>query len=255
MSLKGGENETCSSKKNTSKLENQNEGPGRKTLNMKLGRIVSGLTLALVLIAIIGYGFLQCKSFYNRVQSSWDEINFAYQKPNLVKAMRVQYETRQEKLEAEFTRQEKSSQDKLIDEVAAKLQEDTVTPTSAPSLWKKILEPDYPRGDTDSVARVLGMATEMVKAESWKDEMRITFKYEFGDEQWPMVEQLINGESGWNPYAINKSSGACGLFQSLPCSKVLSVAGNLDNIDGQVRWGVDYIPGCMEHLPMPMKSA
>jgi hypothetical protein len=85
------------------------------------------------------------------------------------------------------------------------------------------------------------MATEMVKAESWKDEMRITFKYEFGDEQWPMVEQLINGESGWNPYAINKSSGACGLFQSLPCSKVLSVAGNLDNIDGQVRWGVDYI--------------
>jgi hypothetical protein len=124
-------------KKNTSKLENQNEGPGRKTLNMKLGRIVSGLTLALVLIAIIGYGFLQCKSFYNRVQSSWDEINFAYQKPNLVKAMRVQYETRQEKLEAEFTRQEKSSQDKLIDEVAAKLQEDTVTPTSAPSYGKK----------------------------------------------------------------------------------------------------------------------
>lgn len=31
--------------------------------------------------------------------------------------------------------------------------------------------------------------------------------------------QLINRESGCNPYAVNPSSGACGIAQELPCGK------------------------------------
>ncbi|HWT39951.1 MAG TPA: hypothetical protein VN081_01585 [Dongiaceae bacterium] len=31
--------------------------------------------------------------------------------------------------------------------------------------------------------------------------------------------RLLNMESGCNPYAVNKSSGACGLAQELPCGK------------------------------------
>lgn len=27
-------------------------------------------------------------------------------------------------------------------------------------------------------------------------------------------------EASWNPNAVNKSSGACGLAQALPCSKI-----------------------------------
>lgn len=33
------------------------------------------------------------------------------------------------------------------------------------------------------------------------------------------VEYIIQHESGWNPNAVNTSSGACGLGQQLPCGK------------------------------------
>ncbi len=50
---------------------------------------------------------------------------------------------------------------------------------------------------------------------------------------------IIAHESGGNPHAMNPS-GACGLGQSLPCSKVLSVCGSLDNVPCQVQWVRDY---------------
>lgn len=113
----------------TSKKQNQSEGPKKNSLNISWGRIFIGFTLALVVLAIIGYGCFQCKSFYDRVSQSKDEIFFALNHPNLVRAMREQYESRQAKLEDDFTRQEKSSQDKLIDEVVGKLQATDPTPS------------------------------------------------------------------------------------------------------------------------------
>jgi len=38
-----------------------------------------------------------------------------------------------------------------------------------------------------------------------------------GDACW---NTLVMRESGWIPTAVNKSSGACSLAQSLPCSKI-----------------------------------
>lgn len=37
---------------------------------------------------------------------------------------------------------------------------------------------------------------------------------------WGYVDYIVTHESGWNPNATNPSSGACGLVQALPCSKV-----------------------------------
>ncbi|MGV9001552.1 MAG: ubiquitin-like domain-containing protein [Candidatus Saccharimonadaceae bacterium] len=39
-------------------------------------------------------------------------------------------------------------------------------------------------------------------------------------ENWGYADFLVGKESGWNPNAVNKSSGACGLVQALPCSKL-----------------------------------
>lgn len=94
---------------------------------------------------------------------------------------------------------------------------------------------------TESVARVLAMNIEQAFAKDAKDKIRILNKYQFGEEHWAALDQLIFVESGWNPYAVNKSSGACGIAQSLPCSKVLSRAGTLDNVVGQGEWMLDYI--------------
>ncbi len=37
---------------------------------------------------------------------------------------------------------------------------------------------------------------------------------------WGYVDYIVSRESGWNPNATNASSGACGLVQAYPCSKV-----------------------------------
>lgn len=36
---------------------------------------------------------------------------------------------------------------------------------------------------------------------------------------WAYVDSIVQRESGWNPNAVNKGSGACGLGQQLPCGK------------------------------------
>ncbi|PKI93297.1 hypothetical protein CW368_00545 [Actinomycetales bacterium SN12] len=57
---------------------------------------------------------------------------------------------------------------------------------------------------------------------------------------WPYVDYIVSKESGWNPNATNKSSGACGLVQALPCSKV---PGNGYNPVDNLRWGNGYAVG------------
>ncbi|MFE6733763.1 transglycosylase SLT domain-containing protein [Microbacterium sp. NPDC057650] len=57
---------------------------------------------------------------------------------------------------------------------------------------------------------------------------------------WPYVDYIVSRESGWNPNATNKSSGACGLVQALPCSKV---PGNGYNPVDNLRWGTGYANG------------
>lgn len=60
----------------------------------------------------------------------------------------------------------------------------------------------------------------------------------WGCDQWNYVDYIVGRESGWNPNALNPSSGACGLFQALPCSKM----GGTD-INTQLNWGMGYIAG------------
>ena len=54
------------------------------------------------------------------------------------------------------------------------------------------------------------------------------------------VEQLIIRESGCRPDAINPSSGACGIPQSLPCSKMPCT---LQDPVCQIKWMDSYIRG------------
>lgn len=58
---------------------------------------------------------------------------------------------------------------------------------------------------------------------------------DFGIAEW-----LIQKESGWNPNAVNKSSGACGLVQALPCSKL---GPNWNDPVVALRWGDAYVKG------------
>lgn len=68
--------------------------------------------------------------------------------------------------------------------------------------------------------------------------------YEYGwtENDYYAIVQIVNRESSFNPYAVNKKSGACGLFQSYPCSKMTKYGNDYrTNYKVQVAWGMDYI--------------
>lgn len=61
------------------------------------------------------------------------------------------------------------------------------------------------------------------------------------ESDWGYVDFIVSKESGWQPNAVNPSSGASGLVQALPCSKV---PGNcLDPVDN-LRWAHGYAQTC-----------
>ncbi|KRE57281.1 hypothetical protein ASG70_00160 [Phycicoccus sp. Soil748] len=66
--------------------------------------------------------------------------------------------------------------------------------------------------------------------------------YGFDDGQWSCLDNLWNGESGWRFTAENSSSGAYGIPQSLPGSKMGSVGADWrTNPVTQIKWGLQYI--------------
>jgi len=64
----------------------------------------------------------------------------------------------------------------------------------------------------------------------------------FADSQWSCLYDLWERESTWNVYAENAASGAYGIPQSLPGSKMATVADDWrTNPATQIRWGLQYI--------------
>ena len=59
-------------------------------------------------------------------------------------------------------------------------------------------------------------------------------------ESWGYADYMVTRESGWNPNAVNRSSGACGLAQALPCSKI---AGNPYDPVTALNWMNGYVTG------------
>lgn len=59
----------------------------------------------------------------------------------------------------------------------------------------------------------------------------------FGSK-WQDAIELFHRESSLNPGAINPTSGACGLVQALPCSKLKC---EFADVECQVKWGYDYV--------------
>ncbi|WP_442576676.1 lytic transglycosylase domain-containing protein [Microbacterium sp. F51-2R] len=66
----------------------------------------------------------------------------------------------------------------------------------------------------------------------------------WGDDQFGCLVSLWNKESGWNYQAYNRGSGAYGIPQALPGSKMGSAGADWQtNAATQVLWGLGYIQG------------
>lgn len=55
-------------------------------------------------------------------------------------------------------------------------------------------------------------------------------------DNWDALYKLWMKESGWNPDSVNNGSGACGIPQAYPCSKITD-----KSAAGQITWGLNYI--------------
>lgn len=65
-----------------------------------------------------------------------------------------------------------------------------------------------------------------------------------GDADFVYVDYIISHESGWDYHAVNRSSGAYGLPQSLPAGKLASAGADWrDNPVTQLRWADNYAVG------------
>lgn len=69
-------------------------------------------------------------------------------------------------------------------------------------------------------------------------------RYGWGASQFDCLDTLWGNESGWDVHAQNPSSGAYGIPQALPGSKMSEYGSDWrDNAATQIKWGLSYIDG------------
>ncbi|MGZ4450957.1 MAG: aggregation-promoting factor C-terminal-like domain-containing protein [Nocardioides sp.] len=67
-------------------------------------------------------------------------------------------------------------------------------------------------------------------------------EFGYGQDQFPCLDSLYTGESGWRVDADNPTSSAYGIPQALPGSKMASAGPDwATNPETQIRWGLGYI--------------
>lgn len=72
--------------------------------------------------------------------------------------------------------------------------------------------------------------------------MAMLGSYGWPSSQFSCLDNLWQRESGWNPLAVNTSSGAYGIPQALPGSKMASAGADwATDATTQIRWGLGYI--------------
>lgn len=83
----------------------------------------------------------------------------------------------------------------------------------------------FPVQGSYTVAQIQSMAASMVPS-----------------GQFQCFSNIVDHESSWNYRAVNASSGAYGLFQALPGSKMSSVGSDWQtNPATQIKWGLNYM--------------
>lgn len=138
---------------------------------------------------------------------------------NIINTKKEAYEAEQARLRAEAEAKERAR--KAAEEKARREKEQSTTTAQSSSSGSYSLS-DYQAYAKDLVINTYG----------WSE-------YDF-----ECLVKLWNRESGWNPNSHNSSSGAHGIPQSLPASKMASEGADYyTNGYTQIRWGLKYIKG------------
>ncbi|MEV5939866.1 transglycosylase SLT domain-containing protein [Streptomyces sp. NPDC051994] len=87
-----------------------------------------------------------------------------------------------------------------------------------------------------------GVAMAAVPAQAAPTSAQAIAQQMMPSDQFQCFSNIVNHESGWNPSATNASSGAYGLVQALPGSKMASAGADWQsNPATQIKWGLNYM--------------
>ena len=106
---------------------------------------------------------------------------------------------------------------------------------------KKIAEEKAKEEKLKKEALNLGTTAPKSEIQQYAHDMAVS-KYGWSEADFTGLVKLWNRESGWNPKSYNRYSGACGIPQANPCSKIASSYGS-NTWQNQIKWGLRYING------------
>ncbi|MEU0048269.1 transglycosylase SLT domain-containing protein [Streptomyces sp. NPDC006184] len=113
------------------------------------------------------------------------------------------------------------------------------------SFIRRIASPKKALTTVALAAATAGMALSAAPAQaasSGSSAQAIAHKMIPDAAQFNAFSRIVEHESGWNPSATNSSSGAYGLVQALPASKMSSAGADWKtNPATQIKWGLDYM--------------
>jgi transglycosylase-like protein with SLT domain len=132
------------------------------------------------------------------------------------------------KKDAEETARKQAAADAVAKQKAAKAEADAKARKEAEAKASRDATRDASSFSVQSsytVAQIQAMARQIV-----------------GAGQFQCFSNIVDHESSWNYHAVNASSGAYGLFQALPGSKMSSAGADWQtNPATQIKWGLNYM--------------
>lgn len=117
------------------------------------------------------------------------------------------------------------------------------TDTATPRDEKKTRKNTQPEGRTAKPSRSQApYRFGTVPYNQWYAYSYMNYKYKWGKKHRTALKNLWTRESGWSQHAHNASSGAHGIPQALPGSKMRTQGSDWrHNPETQIRWGLQYI--------------
>ncbi|MCW5249114.1 MULTISPECIES: transglycosylase SLT domain-containing protein [unclassified Streptomyces] len=116
---------------------------------------------------------------------------------------------------------------------------------TAVSLLRRVTAPKKALAGVTVAAAACGtlIAAAPAQAAAPASSAQATAKKMIGNAaEYQCFDRIVQHESSWNVTATNASSGAYGLVQALPASKMASAGSDWrTNPATQIKWGVDYM--------------
>ena len=194
-------------------------------------KIVKKILIVLILLVAIKFAYTYLENINNKIDDINSTITIMVDKDvkmqENINILSEQLNTNTQELESK--NKEIEEKQKQINNLQSEVNKLKTTTTSRGGITSR---------SSSSVSVATGSKAEY---QSYAKDLCIN-TYGWIENDFNCLVKLWERESNWNPNAVNKSSGATGIPQALPGSKMASEGSDwATNAKTQIRWGLKYI--------------